>query len=275
MRYEIDINGQLNTRRSLNANYTELLAARKVIKEMSGIGDISLEDAGSYLAKIDEHLPTARLREEQQVRRAKNRREILKILGVGTTVVGASLLVGFMFNRTFYSEEAIAKRVADQKAKEAEERAKKEKFEAESVLGLTPSAQSVYNWRIYYPKYDQKVSYVANSKQGMDFQINRDSNIELPGGGLDGRNTAINIVDYTRLDGVTVPSLDVTVRSGSKAAYPIVEKWLLRDQSVTGIDTSVVAFESVKESFTFHLAISKSRPSSDIFRIQIMERIVK
>lgn len=274
MRYEIDRN-QFNAGRSLSANYTELLAARKVIKEMSGIGDIRLDDAGSYLAKIDELLPTARLREEQQITRAKNRREILKIFGISTTIIGGGFLVGLMFNRTFYSEEAIAKRAAEQKAKEAEERAKKEKFEAESVLGLTPSAQSVYNWRIYYPKYDQRVSYVAISKSAMDFQVNGGSNVELPGGGLDGRNTAINLTEYTRLDGVTVPSLDVTVRSATKASYSIVEKWLLRDQPATGIDTGVVAFESVRESYTFYLAISKSRPSSDIFRIQIMERIVK
>lgn len=156
---------------------------------------------------------------------------------------------------------------------EAREKAQKEQFEKNNVLGLTASAPSSAGWRVRYPAKDNNVSYIkSDAKDSLAIIDNGDPVKFSTGNFLDSGNTRIYLSDYQKLDGNSIPTLKIFM--GNSSSSPS-ESWVLRDQPNIEIGTEVLVFENVKTDEVRYLSIVKTKAQSPAFQVQLMEKVTR
>lgn len=153
---------------------------------------------------------------------------------------------------------------------EAERRAKLE-YEANNTLGLTFSSPSTRGWRIAYPKYDPKITYVVEQTDDHPrLDSSRPYYILLPTRGFFGStetSTDVYYESYFRSDGVFVPKY--TVKIERKGSY-YYEPWILNDKTTSLIDNSAVIFWNEKENERRYIGMISLRTPKGAFDLKFM-----
>lgn len=174
------------------------------------------------------------------------------VLGVG----------GFIEYLNDFTPEGQLKKQGREKAGLEEEKRRLLELEKSNVLGLSPSSESSWGWRIRYMPRDENVRMVVESKYTVE--ITHPGGEYIMYGPSDSMQTNIRLAEHPRLGG-GIPKLVVV-----KGWTPItedVQEWLLRDQPDDKIDTRAVVFEKTDGSVRFHRAIVRLPTAKPLFEI--------